>query len=413
MSVIKKIPEKDMMDFVVISGHAYPSFSLNSKEDSERVLNHYKKIQEEEDKNFYGLYRNDKLLGGMLLHDFKMNYRKAIIDAGGLGSVAVDFVHKKEKVAKELVEAYLEHYKKRNINIALLYPFRPDFYQNMGFGYGTKMNQYQLKPSSFPKSDLRKQVRFLKEDDKEQVIDCYEEYVSKHHGMIKMSNSEKDKLFKSGKIIGYLSKGKLEGFVIFSFKSDKTNFLINDMTVHRLIYNTREALKGIFSFFNSQIDQIRYIILNTQDESIYYMLQNPLNSSNHILPHVYHESNVQGVGLMYRVIDVNGLFKDLKSYQFNHIDCRLKLTIHDNFIKENNQSFYIHFIKGYPHISDDDSYDVEVTINIAEFSSLIMGAVNFKSLYQYSLASISDINYLEEINQLFFIEEKPICMTSF
>jgi len=52
--------------------------------------------------HFYGYY-NDKneLVGGMRIHDYQMyfNNRKKL-RAGGIGLVAVDLLHKKEKIAK-------------------------------------------------------------------------------------------------------------------------------------------------------------------------------------------------------------------------------------------------------------------------------------------------------------------------
>ncbi|QVK17914.1 GNAT family N-acetyltransferase [Mycoplasmatota bacterium] len=416
MSVVKKIPSEDIKNFVMLYSNAYPGMLINTNEEIEKRVSYFTKIQNDSSsENFYGLYREGQLLGGMLLHDFKMNFHNKIMNVGGLGSVAVEFLHKKEKVAKELVEAYLRHYKDRNANLALLYPFRPDFYMNMGFGYGTKMNQYRLEPGSFPKSSLRKNVCFLDESDKKNIIDCYNYYVYNHHGMIELKERESENMFKNPnlKVVGYKINQKLEGFMFFSFKPDKSNFLQNDMVIHRLVYNTRDALKGMFSFLYSQLDQIRHVFINTQEESLYHILQNPMNDSNQIIPPVYHETNTQGVGLMYRVIDTKGLFMDLKEFNFNHVSCLLKLSIHDNFVEENNKSLYIEFIDGYAQVTNEKEFDVEISMNIAEFSSLIMGVVSFKSLYDYSLADISDISYLEKINKLFAFSEKPICMTGF
>lgn len=34
---------------------------------------------------------------------------------------------------------YLRHYRERGTPLTALYPFRPDFYRSMGFGFGTKV----------------------------------------------------------------------------------------------------------------------------------------------------------------------------------------------------------------------------------------------------------------------------------
>lgn len=62
---------------------------------------------------------------------------------------------------------------------------------------------------------------------------------------------------------------------------------------------------------------------------------------------------------------------------------------------------------------DAGDYDVEVCMDVAEFSSLLVGAVNFKSLYKYGLAKISDPSYVGVVDKIFAVEDKPICTTPF
>ena len=65
------------------------------------------------------------------------------------------------------------------------------------------------------------------------------------------------------------------------------------------------------------------------------------------------------------------------------------------------------------HLPDDDGYDVAVQMDVAEFSSLLMGAVNFRSLYKYGLADLSDPGYVGVLDRIFAVEDKPMCTTSF
>jgi predicted acetyltransferase len=57
--------------------------------------------------------------------------------------------------------------------------------------------------------------------------------------------------------------------------------------------------------------------------------------------------------------------------------------------------------------------DVEISLDIAEFSSLITGATTFRTLLAYGLAQISDANYADTVHQLFYTPNKPICHTAF
>jgi hypothetical protein len=44
---------------------------------------------------------------------------------------------------------------------------------------------------------------------------------------------------------------------------------------------------------------------------------------------------------------------------------------------------------------------------------LLAGTADFWSLYRYGLADVSDEGYVETINRLFAVEQKPICTTGF
>jgi hypothetical protein len=104
----------------------------------------------------------------------------------------------------------------------------------------------------------------------------------------------------------------------------------------------------------------------------------------------------------------------LSDHDFGGQDCRLKLAIRDSFFPENDGDTLVRFSGGRPSVRGaGDGYDVEVSLDIADFSSLVMGAVRFRSLYDYGLAEISDPGAVAAIDRLFRVEQKPICTTPF
>jgi len=116
---------------------------------------------------------------------------------------------------------------------------------------------------------------------------------------------------------------------------------------------------------------------------------------------------------MYRVINTKALFKELKDHNFNNVSCKLKLTIKDSFVEDNHGSIIIAFTNGLPAIVETEVYDVEINLDMADFSSLITCAVSFRSLYKYGKATISNTQYLDVINNLFTSGDRPICLTRF
>lgn len=113
------------------------------------------------------------------------------------------------------------------------------------------------------------------------------------------------------------------------------------------------------------------------------------------------------------LINIPKLFEDLKDHNFNNISCKLKLSIIDSFIPENQGSYVIHFNNGNCSLVENDDCDVALTMDIADFSSLITCAIGLKSLYKYGRVQLSDEGYLNTLNILFSSDEKPLCMTDF
>ncbi|MDQ0157749.1 GNAT family N-acetyltransferase [Robertmurraya andreesenii] len=231
-SLIRKLEESDIPSFVEIAINAYPGTMQNTPEFKERLSTIITTQQEKEKSiEFYGIFREGKLVGGMRIHYFKMNLYSKMIEVGGVGLVAVDLLHKKEKVAKDLISYFIQHFVNRDASLVALYPFRPDFYKKMGFGYGTKINHYQIEPSSFPARGSKEGLVFLNQMHKELVKECYNQYAYSTHGMMLKSDHDVETMFKhpDNKMVGYLNGDKLEGYLLFSFKKmSDTNFVHNN-----------------------------------------------------------------------------------------------------------------------------------------------------------------------------------------
>lgn len=418
MCLIRKLwSDLDFRDFVEIDLNAYPGLKINSIEDKNKFLENITKVHKENPYvKFYGAFNEDFMVGGMRLHDFKMNLLSHKIPVGGLGSVAVDLLHKKEKVAKEIVTYFIQHYKNLGASMVILYPFRPDFYKKMGFGFGTSMNQYKIKPGNLPKGTSKSNICFIKEEEASLLLDCYTRVFKKTNGLIEKYEPEFLGKLRNPKLkaIAYKKNNVVQGYFFFEFKSSEDgNFLLNDMVISELIFENTSALSELMTFLNSQSDQIRYIILNLQDENFRFLLDDPRNGSDNMFTPVYHESSIQGTGIMYRVINTKGLFKELKDHNFNDVTCTLKLTIKDNFLSDNNGSLIIKFEEGKATLSNKNDFDVEVTLDVADFSSLVTCSVSFTSLYKYGRAVISNKTYVNTVNRIFSTDEKPICLSQF
>lgn len=406
----------DFAAMVAIGVDAYPGAKVVSEEDRLRLQQQLASRAESPTVKFYGLFDGQQLLGGMQLHDFSMNVFGTMVAAGGVGYVAVDLLRKKEAVAKELLTFFLRRCREREQPIALLYPFRPDFYKKMGFGYGAKISQYRARPASLPRGPSKAHIRRLSAGDAPLLAACYSRFCAARHGLIARTEADAQAFFGNleNRLIGYENNGQIEGYLSFGFKPNRDDsFLRNDIVVRELVYEHAEALGELLAFLHTQADQIDNVFFNLHDDSFHHLLFDPRNGTNNPIATLYQESNTQGVGLMYRVVSTRALFERLAGHDFGGQTCKLKITVDDSFLPENAGALVVHFQNGHATVHEGDDYDLAIRLDVAEFSSLLMGVVSFSALQRYSLAAISDAQFVGTTNRLFQAEEKPICMTLF
>lgn len=416
MSDIRKLSNDDIERYLYLQDRAYPRFDIMSG-DVEKLKERALKAQNEDPRpTKYGLYRDGEMVGTMRLYDYLMNFDSRMVYVGGIGSVAVDLLHKKEKVCKEMIRFALEKFREDGQSFAVLYPFRTDFYKKMGFGFGTKMNRYKLKPSQLPKGPTKKDIRFLSEEDIPGMLAFYRKQMKKFNGMFDRMEIDFRRIFarRENRVLGCVSENGISGYAVFRFTGEyEANFLSNNIDVEEFVYEDHETLSQFMTFFNSQNDQIERIVFNTQDENFHHIFANPSDDSKNLLPSVYHQSNTSGVGIMYRIVNSRDVFGILRHHNFGNQTCRVSFDVGDDFIPENNSKFTVEFVQGKPNVVEEGSYDFEISMHISDFSSLMMGAVDFESLHNYGLARVSDDRFLNSADLLFKMRRKPICVTAF
>jgi predicted acetyltransferase len=414
MTDIRPIPDEDMETFARLVGNAYPSMDLHSAESIQRHAQRLRDgVAAMPHTHLYGLYREGALRGGMRLFDFSMNCHGARVPVGGVGLVAVDIQHKKQRVARDMLAWYLRHYRAQGAPLAALYPFRVDFYHAMGFGLGAKMHQYTLQPDTLPGGGAREQVRLLVPADRPELGACYARVFGRTHGMFARHESDFGWLdIPENRVAGFWEGGQLRGYAHFQFRKGAT-FNLNDIEVRELLYEDGAALAGLLAFFHSQADQIRHLVLNTPDPYFFLLPRDPRLPNAGILPHVHHESHVVGVGLMFRVLDLPLLLAALGEHNFGGASLTLAIEVRDNFLPENAGRTTVRFAEGRARLAPGAPADAEIVLDVADLSSMLVGAAPFSRLLAYGLARISDERHADTVDRLFRAPDLPVNVSRF
>ena len=416
MRTIRDVREDELAEFLRITVEAFPGMKVVSPEDKERMHERLAAVSREPIVHFVAVYEDEQMVGIMRMYDFTMKLRSARTLVGGVGGVAVDLRRKKEKVAADLIGHFLRHYRERGAAMTALYPFRPDFYRRMGFGYGSKMYRYSFLPGGLHHGRAKSHIVNLTADDKADVAACYDRFLERTNGLIELPPHVLSALFSDPalKMVGYRANGRLEGYLLFRFEPLRDdNFLQNNLVIRALVYDHTAALTELLTYLHTQADQVSRVIYETQDENFYHLLQDPRDGSDNLLAGLWHQTNTQGLGIMYRVVDVRRLFEVLAGHDFGGQSVRLRLTVDDTFLPENRGSYLLDVEAGRARLLSDGAADAEVSLGISEFSSLMAGSVGFRALVEYGLATLSEPRLLETVDRLFHAPQRPICMTNF
>ncbi|MBE6082953.1 MAG: GNAT family N-acetyltransferase [Tissierellaceae bacterium] len=416
MREIRKLNETHIDAYTDIAFNAYPSF----KDFTEEAMNKYKEtvayiMNNDSAVTFYGMFEDEKLIAVMRLFDFKMNCFGKIVPASGLGFLGVHLMHKKEKAAKAMVEFYEKTYRDKGIPIGALLPFRPDFYKKMGYGIGSKMNQYRLPPNRMPLYSGKSDLRYVAKNEFDMLLKCHERVVAKTHGMMMKIGDEIRNLTSDpyNRIVGsYDENGNINGYIIYKFQNAKAgNYTVTNIYVKELIYENTDVLRKFLGFLRKQDDEIDLIIFNTEDEYFYYLFDNPLNDSLNYIPYGYIESNTQAVGVMYKLFDIKKAFEQCSHRNYGNSNLNVRFLISDELSKNVNE-IIVNFKDGKAH-TNAEKYDVTAKIRTSDFSSLFLASVSIMGLYNLGLIKLDKEEYLDELDRTFYYAQKPVCYTDF
>lgn len=406
--------DEDLQEYARICNNAYPAFPRPVDEAVQRLRD---RCPRDHDSELWGAFDGPRMMGGMRLLDYQLNYLGRFIAAGGVGMVAVDLLQKKRGAARELIRFFLDDCERNGQTLAMLYPFRPDFYHDMGFGYGTKMNLYSFRPDSLPLASRDHGAHYLNLEDMPLLEEFSAAEAARRHGYCLMSEPEREGLWKGfgekRNLVGHTRDGRLGGYLAFSFKrGHENNFVLNDMMVHAWQWDNPQSLAALCSFIHIQADQVNRVVFATQMADFHCILFDVRNGTDNMIPSVYHESNTAGVGLMYRIVSVERFLETIRHRDFGGVTAQINLTLDDSFRPQNSGSYGLSLNQGRLSMEKSRAGGIDLAMGIAEFSAWLMGSADIVTLYRLGLARVNE-DALPVLDSAFRVDRKPECISAF
>lgn len=420
---IKMILPELIEDYLTIYLNAYPAFKNIGDEGRQkygkRILN---SMANDKNINFYGLYEDGKLIANMKLVDFQMNTFGKMQKAVGLMALAVHPMHKKKGVARDMVRFFEKYTRETDAVVAMLLPFRMDFYRNMGYGYGTKLEEYHIPTTSLPSCDDISNIRFLTADDLPDILKCQAQFAAQNHGTLEKFEDEiRDmKEDSDSRRIGYIKDGVLKGYAIYNFASQSdVNYTLNRIELNEIVYHSPEVLHALLGYLRNQSDLAQSIVIRTGEEDFYHILPSAQDVTGNYIDFGFLQTNVGAIGTMYKVLDPKFFIEATQYRKFLPLELSIGFDYYDELAHQDkviNLQFKVledgKSSKWVP-LDDDAKCDVRAKCNLADLSSLFMGSAHFGSLVRLGAIKLSDQSYQDILDAMFYYKQKPWTNTDY
>ena len=413
MRTFRNLTIEDLDQYMPIYLHAYPAYKTLDEEGRSHYRNRIKKdMTLDTDVDFIGLFEEDEMIALMKVIHFSMNVYGKMQKATGLMSLAVHPLHKKKKAAFEMVQYYEKYSQEKGANIFALLPFNINFYRQMGYGLGSKIDEYHIPTNNLPKSNLQANLIFI--TNKERILQAYNEKAEKIHGMFKKFDEEKRALLEDQETlhIAYVKDNKISSYASYHFESTHPeNYTQTRIVVDELIYDSAQELRELLEYFRRQADLAQSILIRTSEEDFYHLLQDPQDLSLHYIPYGYLQTNVSAMANMYKIHDFTKFVQDTSYRKFPYTNLVIALEAYNEITKETEKikiEFTGHHGQGYSHWSPSDKEaQVKISAKKGDLSSLLLNSIRFSSLIGLGLGTIDKEEYIDQIDRLLYYPQKP------
>lgn len=305
-----------------------------------------------------GCFDRDTLVSQIAVYPLKMNVCNAVYPVGFVTSVCTYPEYTGHGLMKRLMQKSLEHMRRKNQSLALLFPYSIPLYRKMGWEIISNKITYTVKDRQIPaKASAPGYVRRV-DWEHEDFRNLHTQFASVTHGCLFRNSLAWEEYWRwdeddTAVAIYYDINEKPCGYMVYLIKNDI-------MHIKEMIYLTREAQAGLWEFIrahDSMIDEVRGS--SYASEPIAFELDDG-DIRETIRPYI-----------MGRIVDVKQFFQ---KYRCNPTadDAEITFEIADSFLAWNNRSVTIHFHRGECSIAEGAAHH-RAKLSIATLTTFLLG----------------------------------------
>jgi predicted acetyltransferase len=263
----------------------------------------------------------------------------------GLAAVAVDETARRRGLGRELCTHAIRIARERSDVLSVLYPFRPAFYEALGWGMVGELQIFRFRPESL-RATVGTGVRRARPDEAGAIADCYERVARRTNGLLQRTGRLwRHHLGADGVQVYVTGEDDVRGYAIVrqgrSASPDERPLYIRE-----LIADDGDAYETLLGWLSAQRDSTRLIHYEAApDELFAHRLVEPRPPGFQNTRNLWAPVSRVIRGPMLRLLDVGVAFERRVRWG-PAAPLRFGLHIEDRLVPENDGEFVVDFDGG-------------------------------------------------------------------
>jgi predicted acetyltransferase len=286
-----------------------------------------------------------RAVGAYRAYALHQHMHGAVCRMMGLAAVAVDEAARRRGIGRELCLHAIRTARERGDVYSVLYPFRPAFYEALGWGMTGTLHTYRFRPESLRARGGTK-VRRAVPRDAPAIAACYERFAAGANGPLRRTQRVWRSHFDGDGVHVFVTGADgISGYVIVRFgrassPDDKP------MYVRELIADDHGSYEELLGWLSAQRDSWRVIQYDASpDERFSHRLTEPRPPGFHLTRNAWAPVARVIRGPMLRILDVKSALEARLRWG-PAAPLRFGLEVRDAQVPENDGSFVIDFDGG-------------------------------------------------------------------
>jgi predicted acetyltransferase len=254
-----------------------------------------------------------ELVASLALYPLQAFVRGELVNAIGIGSVAVSPEHRRRGIAEALLRATLRELRQRGDALCMLYAFRADFYRKFGWGLIERTTLLSVPPAALPASEEARRTRL---PDRPAVQELYERHAREagHFALARRPEWWDKRLWGyEGDWVVYEGRrrGQIEGYLQYQIDSGEGPWKLV-LTVNEFVASTPAAHRGLWGHLHALRDQAVEVVAAVPGDELWLTrLADAANLRGELKLGVHRTTGHLGYGAMLRLVDVKAALEAL------------------------------------------------------------------------------------------------------